>query len=87
MGIFLEGIFGVKGLRMSFFISMLIAGVLGIFFLTLQALIAGMLFFLFAFESYRGWNSLTKMSEEDRNTDLQRELEQGEEINPRGALG
>ena len=78
MGIFLEGIFGVKGLRMSFFISMLIAGAMGIFFLMLQALIAGVLFFLFAFESYRGWNSLTKMSEEDRNTDLQQELEQGE---------
>jgi Zn-dependent protease len=80
MGILLEGIFGVRGLRMSFFISMLIAGAVGVFFISIQALIAGALFFIFAFESYRGWNSLTQMSEEDRDVELQNALEKGEDL-------
>ncbi len=78
LGIFLEGIFGVRGLRISYFISMLIAGLLGVFFLLIQALIAAVFFFMFAFESYRGWNELSQMSDMDRSEDLQKELENAE---------
>lgn len=80
MGIILEGIFGMRGLRMSFFISMLIAGAIGAFFMSIQALIAGMLFFIFAFESYRGWNSLAHMSDEDHDVDLQTSLQKGTDL-------
>lgn len=84
LGIFLEGIFGIRGLRISFFISMLVAGVLGIFFLLIQALIGAVFFFMFAFESYRGWNDLSQMSDVDRSEGLQGELQSAEAMAKEG---
>lgn len=79
LSIFLEGTLGVRGIKIAFFLSILIAAVLGIFFFALQWVIAGSIFLILAFESYRSWQSSLGMHEQDQNEATQKIFKEAEE--------
>lgn len=76
--IFLEGVFGLPGKKSALFISFLFAALMGVFFLSIQAFLAGALFLLFTFESYRTWKHSMSITEQDQNFILQHELKDAE---------
>lgn len=82
--IVLEGVWGLKGVRMAFLLSMFLAGALSLFLFVHQILIGGAFFLMFAFESYRTWSSLKEASPLDEDEPLQQLLKQGEEHIQRG---
>lgn len=79
LSIVLEGIFGVKGLKIAYFLSILIATVVGLFFFALNAVLAGSLFLILAFESYRSWQSSLHMRSQDQNEEAQMLIKKAEE--------
>lgn len=79
LSIVLEGIFGVKGIKIAYFISILIATAVGLLFFALQAVLAGSLFLILAFESYRSWQSSLPMREQDQNEEAQILFKRAEE--------
>jgi Zn-dependent protease len=84
LSIVLEGIFGVRGVKMACLISLLLALTLGILLLSTQFFLAGALFLLLAYESYQGWKSIQIYSETDRNVDMQGIMHAAEEDMRRG---
>lgn len=79
LSILLEGIFGIRGIKIAYFLSILIATIVGLFFFALQAILAGSLFLILAFESYRSWQSSLSMHEQDQNEEAQKLFREGEE--------
>lgn len=77
--IILESIFGVRGIKIAYFVSIIVAAAIGVFFFTFQAVLAGALFFILAFESYRTWQSSLMMKEQDQNKDAQSLFQQAEQ--------
>lgn len=71
LAIILEAIFGIRGIKIAYFLSILIAATVGLLFFALQALLAGSLFLILAFESYRSWQSSLSMREQDQNEEAQ----------------
>lgn len=78
MSIMLEGMLGLKGVRLSYLFSIVIAGALSILLFVNQVFLGGALFMLLAFESYRSWQATSTMSIEDHNVDLQNMLKKAE---------
>jgi stage IV sporulation protein FB len=79
LSIFLEGIFGVKGIKAAYFLSIVIAALVGLLFFAMQAVLAGSLFLILAFESYRSWQGSLTMQEQDQNQDAQALFKKAEE--------
>lgn len=79
LSIILEGIFGFKGIKVALFLSMIISVVAGLFFFARGSVIAGSLFFMFAFENYRAWQDIRPVHEQDHNVEVQELLKNGEE--------
>ncbi len=75
--ILFEGAFGLKGLKLSFLLSIGLASAFGLFFFFVSQILMGALFFLLAFESYKGWVDLKKMTPEDSDNTLQLLLKDG----------
>lgn len=71
LSILLQSVFGLKGIKIGLFISLLIAAVLGILFFIMREYFVGSLFMLFTFESFKSWKESLVMTEEDQNTALQ----------------
>ena len=84
LSIFLQSLFGHRGIKMAFFVSMILALILSIGFLLIHAIIASALFLLFTFESYRMWKNSLAITQDDRNADLQNLLKHGEEALEQG---
>lgn len=78
LSIILEAIFGVKGVKIALFLSILLAGLFGLAFFLAQFMIGGALFFLLAFESYRTWKASLPLTEKDQDTPLQEKLREAE---------
>lgn len=68
----MEGWLGIRGLKLSFLIGMLISLAFALFFFAWGAFLLGALFFLFAFQSYDTWKKTKGMSEEDRDEHLKK---------------
>jgi len=79
LSIVLEYFFGVRGPKIAFFISLLISSVLGIFFFIDRAFLAGSLFFLLAFESYKSWKTSLLITTQDQDSSLQQLYKEAEE--------
>ena len=79
LSIVLEGIFGVKGIKIAYFFSILIATAVGLLFFALNAVLAGSLFLILAFESYRSWQSSLPMREQDQNEEALMLFKEAEE--------
>jgi len=86
MSIVLEGIFGVRGVKMSIFISLALSCLVSFFFFFKEAFLPGSIFLLFAFESYRSWNAFRHLSREDRDENLLKMIKQAEELADAGKL-
>lgn len=84
MRILLEGVFGLRGLKLAFLISIILASLIGIYFFFIQQILMGALFFMLAFESYRAWADVKSMSPQDMDQDLQSAVKQGVEELQRG---
>ena len=75
--ILLEGAFGLRGLKVAFFISIVLASLMGLYFFLIQQILMGALFFLLAFESYRAWADIKSMTPEDTDQHLQDLVKEG----------
>jgi len=74
LSIALEGLFGIKGLKIALFVSMILAGLMtALGFLTHQLFI-GVIFFMFAFENYRLWKNSLALTDFDQDSVLQNML-------------
>lgn len=82
-----EALMGFRGVRVALFISVLTAVGIGIAFFSVGAILAGALFFLLAFEGYRGWRGSMAMSEKDRDLQLQTTLKAAQADLDAGRLG
>jgi len=74
MAIVLEKTFGPRGVRLSYFLSIILAMLFAFLFFMIGLVIAGAIFFLFAYESYRAWSSLKNITLSDRDEELQEML-------------
>lgn len=77
--IILESIFGMRGIKASLLISCLLSTAIGVFFFLFQAIVAGALFLLLAFESYRAWKSSLYMTSQDQDDTLVKTLREAEQ--------
>lgn len=79
LSIILESLFGIKGIKWSLFISMVLAAVLGLFFIITHNLFIGAILFIFAFENYRSWQASLDFNEQDQSIALQHMLKAAEQ--------
>ena len=86
LSIVLEGIFGLKGLKIALFLSMILAVLFGVAFFALQAFLAGSLFLMLAFENFRAWKGILSIREQDQNFNLQQLLQEAEKNLKQGNL-
>jgi stage IV sporulation protein FB len=76
--ILLEGFFGLRGLKLSLFIGMLVAIVLSMFFFILQQFLIGAIFFLFAYQGFDSWRKARFLTKSDRNEQFDQDLKDGQ---------
>jgi len=77
MRILLEGAFGFRGVQVSLFISMALSIIIGAAFIR-DSFLLSLLFFLFAFESWRTWQSALVITSYDQNPDIQKRFKDAE---------
>lgn len=77
--ILLEGAFGVRGLKLAFFVSIVLAVLIALYSFLIQQILLGALFFMLAFESYRAWADVRGMSPQDTDQQLQNLVKEGVE--------
>ena len=75
----LEGLFGLRGLKFAYFISIALAVVLGVMFFLMQQIFMGAIFFMFAFEAYRAWADLKSFVPQDGDEEIQDLMRRGVE--------
>jgi len=85
--ILLEGAFGLRGLKIAFFVSILLASLVGLYFFFIQQILMGALFFMLAFESYRAWVDVKSMEPQDSDQQLQSIVKEGIEKLKAGDAG
>lgn len=78
LSIVLESVFGLRGVKLSFFVSLLLSSVLGLFFFSRGEFLLGALFCIFAFESYRAWQESLAMTEQDKSYIIQHLFKEAE---------
>lgn len=86
LGIILEAFFGIRGLKAALLISSLIAFLMSLFFFLNNGMLAGALFLLLAFESYRAWQSSAYYAEPDQDDQLKQLLKHAEDNLRRGRI-
>ncbi len=74
LNITLEGAFGVKGLKISLFISMILAAVMTLIGFLYHQVFLGVIFFMFAFENYRLFQNSLPLTDFDQDSVLQNML-------------
>lgn len=78
LSITLEGMLGLKGIKIALFISLVLSAVLGLAFFAMHAVLVGVIFLMFTFENYRSWKSSLAVTEQDQNFILQHMLKEAE---------
>lgn len=68
MRILLQALFGLKGIKAAFFLSMAFAGILSVLCLLQGSLLLGSFFVMFLFDNYRSWQQARSMTEDDKKT-------------------
>lgn len=79
MRIGLEALFGFKGIRFAFLLSIILSVLVSLLLFFIQAVLGGALFLMLAFESYRAWSDLGNVSSQDSNSYLQDLLREAQE--------
>ncbi|WP_042281215.1 site-2 protease family protein [Candidatus Protochlamydia sp. R18] len=72
--IILESLLGIKGLKLAFFLSVVLAAFLCLYFFSIQQFFVGALFLMMGFESYRSWIDVRKITAGDADTKLQKKM-------------
>ncbi|GAB4225825.1 MAG: hypothetical protein Tsb0021_01200 [Chlamydiales bacterium] len=80
LGVLMQGILGFRGMRISFLISVFTGLGLSLFLLLYGLILPGIILLLFSYESYRSWNVLRYMTEEDQNEHLKTQLEKAKNL-------
>lgn len=75
----MEGLFGLKGMKIALFLSMVFAALIGAAFFFMRQIFAGAIFMMLTFESYRNWRSHLSMTEQDQDEDIQTLLKSAEQ--------
>jgi stage IV sporulation protein FB len=78
LSILMESMFGLKGIKISLFISLLLGVGLGLFFFMIRGYFLGAIFLLFAFESYKIWCDSLSFAEIDSDAYLLDRLKEGD---------
>lgn len=71
LSIILESIFGLRGVKIALFVSLILSAFLGLFFFAVNAVIVGIMFLMMTFDSYRAWKNSMAATEQDQNLILQ----------------
>ncbi|MBA3722731.1 MAG: site-2 protease family protein [Parachlamydiaceae bacterium] len=79
MRVLLEGAFGFNGIKFSLYISIFVAVLGSLLFFFLQSFLAGALFLMFAFESYRTLSEIRNVMPHDSAAHLQELLQDAQE--------
>lgn len=79
LSIVLEGLFGLTGLKVALFLSVLLSILISIWFFINGNLLMGSLFLLFTYESFQTWHSTLPLMPSDRDESLQKLLQDAEE--------
>lgn len=74
LSITLEAIFGLKGLKIALFISIVLAALMTIAGFAYNQLFIGIIFFMFTFENYRLWKNSLPLTDLDQDSVLQNML-------------
>lgn len=74
LSITLEGLFGVKGLKIALFLSIVLATIITVLGFVYHQLFIGIIFFMFAFENYRLWQKSLSLTDFDQDSVLQNML-------------
>lgn len=69
-----EGIWGVKGIRIALCTGMILSGILSFFLFIAQYFIGGIIFFLFAYQSFDTWRKAKFLSMSDKDVNLKQEM-------------
>ena len=75
----LEGILGVKGVKIAYFVSFVIGAVLGLLFFLKGLFLIGAIFFMLTFETWRQFRSVLSLTEVDQSSELQSQFKNAEE--------
>lgn len=78
LSIILEAIFGFKGIKIAIFVGLTIGSAISIFFFVIGSFLAGALFLILTFESFRSLRYYKMLTEQDRDTDLQQLMKEAE---------
>ena len=78
LSIILEAIFGFKGVKIAIVVGIVIAVAISILFFVMGLFLAGALFLILTFESFRSLRYYKIFNEKDRDTDLQELLKQSD---------
>ena len=76
--IVLEAAFGLKGFKAALLVGAVIAALFSFYFFISQAMLAGAIFFLFAFQSFDSWRKSRYATVNDREEDNKQLLVRGE---------
>lgn len=78
LNIVLEALFGFKGIKIAYFLSLLFSAIITLLFFAIQATWAGILFLILTFESYRSWKASLALTEQDQNSEIQNLFKEAE---------
>lgn len=67
----LESLFGLNGVRVAFFISLVLSVAVGIFFFAYNFLLGGVLFMMLTYENYKAWRLSLDTTPADKSEPLQ----------------
>lgn len=82
----MQGIFGLRGLKLALLFSTIIALAAGVGFFALSAILPGIVFLMLTMESYRHWRSAVSMTPTDQNPAYQHQLRLAESLIKEGNL-
>lgn len=79
LSIILEAFFGIKGVKIALFISLVLSSLLALFLLMMKNFIAGSLFLILAYESYRMWKNSLAVTSQDEDVAFHESLKEAEQ--------
>jgi len=89
LSIVLEGMFGVKGIKFAMLFSVILGAIVSVVLFQFGLVLAGALFLMLAFESFRSWKASQALTENDQDVVLQKMFQDALTIqheNPQKAL-
>lgn len=76
--IIMEGIFGYRGLKITLMIGIVLGAAAGTFALIAGYFLVGAIFLMLTFQSFTSWNQIKGMTYQDRDENIQKDLEEAQ---------